>query len=284
MSLKKIALLSLGNCLLVACLAFSVSSRATQGEGLTEVVIAGDNWCPINCGKDDPQQGYMIDVARLALKESGYTLKYVEIPWARAVSLARAGEIHGIVGAFRGDAPGFIFPNSPLLQMSSSNLYTRVESDWRFVGEPSLEAVRLGVIRDYDYGPLINTYVETYGKNPNRVSIMSGDNAVERNIKQLLRGRLDAFVETAPVFWYAAKNLKVTQLLRDAGSAGEQEPCYIAFSPNRKDSLAISKALDAGVLPMAKKGKLKLLGQAYGLPESVIPKLPVVQMNAVAQP
>jgi polar amino acid transport system substrate-binding protein len=248
-----------------------------------EVIIAGDNWCPINCGKDDPQQGYMIDVARLALKQSGYTLKYVEMPWARALVMARKGDIHGVVGAFRGDAPDFIFPNSPLLSMSSSNIFSRVESDWQYDGLKSLEPVRLGVIRDYDYGAAINGYVDRFSGNPNRVSIMAGDNAVERIIKQLLRGRVDAFVETAPVFWYTAKNLKVTQLVKEVGAASEPEFCYVAFSPNHPESQVISKAFDFGVLPMAEQGKLSLLGKAYGLPESVIPDLPVVKLNTNVQ-
>ena len=238
----------------------------------SEVVIAGDNWCPVNCGKEELQQGYMIDVARLALKESGYPVRYEEMPWARAVAKARAGEIHAVVGAFHGDAPDFVFPLYPLLNMSSNSLFTRVESDWRFTGLGSLEGVRLGVVKGYDYGELLNTYIASYNLDPARVSVLAGDNPVERNIKQLLRGRIDAFVESSPVFWYTAKNLKVARLLRNAGQVGAGEECYVAFSPKRDDTQAIVAAFERGVLALSRQGKLKTLAEAYGLPGSLVPE------------
>lgn len=63
-----------------------------------EVVLAADRWCPINCGENDPMQGFMIDIARLALHPAGYRVRYIEMPWQRALAMARAGEINGVVG------------------------------------------------------------------------------------------------------------------------------------------------------------------------------------------
>lgn len=238
----------------------------------TEVVIAGDNWCPINCGKDDPQQGYMIDVARLALKRSDFQVRYEEMPWARALAKVRTGEVHAVVGAFHGDAPDFVFPLYPLLKMSSNTLFTRVESDWRFTGLASLEGMRLGAVRGYDYGELLNNYIASYSLDPARVSVLSGDNPVARNIKQLLRGRIDVFVESSPVFWYSVKNLKVAQLLREAGQVEAAEDCYVAFSPVRGDTEAVVAAFERGVQALSREGTLKTLAKAYGLPESLVPE------------
>lgn len=250
---------------------FLLLAQCSYAQDAQEVIVAGDNWCPINCGKNDAQQGYMIDVARLALKKSGYQLRYVEMPWARAVVAARAGDIHGVVGAFHGDAPDFVFPKYPLLVMSSNTLFTRVESDWQFAGLASFDGLKLGVVKGYDYGEKLNDYVARHQNDPGRISMLAGDDPSQRSIKQMLRGRIDVFAESSPVFWYAAKKLQVSQLVREAGNVGEVEKSYVAFSPRRHDTEEIVAAFEKGVLEMSRGGKLKTLANAYGLPEALLP-------------
>jgi len=243
------------------------------------VTIAGDYWCPINCSQSDPQQGYMIDIARIALAKSGYQLNYLEVPWARALAQARNGTIHGVVGAFKGDAPDFIYTDTPLLKMSPSSLFTRIESDWNYQSLESLKGVRLGIVRGYDYGERLNEYIkENLGSQS--ISQLSGDSVVQRNIKSLLQGRTDVMVESAPVLWYTAKTMKVEKLLRVAGNTETPMPCHIAFSPSHPDSAAIAASFSKGVKHLYQQGKLQTLGDAYGLPASL---QPIIKINSPTQ-
>jgi polar amino acid transport system substrate-binding protein len=248
------------------------SRLVAESTDLNKVVtIAGDNWCPINCGEKDSLQGYMIDVARLALKEFGYEVRYQEAPWPRAVLLARNGDINAIAGAYKGDAPDFIFPQTPLLHMSSSSLFTRLESSWRYQNVESLSTLRLGVVNGYDYADSLTEYIQKNVENTSRITRLSGDDVGVRNIKMLLKYRIDVLAESAPVVWYAAKKMGVTAALKEVGKVSPAEPCYITFSPNHPDSLAIAAAFDRGVEILHANGKLKKLSEVYGLPDSVMP-------------
>ena len=263
-----------GRILLLLSLLFSdLSLASNQSEKENIIIIAGDNWCPINCGEDDALQGYMIDIARLALKDSGYTVKYREVPWPRAIAMGREGEIHAIVGAFEDDAPGFKYPRNPLLVMSSNSLFTRIENFWRYEGFDSFEKIKLGAVKSYDYGEDLNSYIEANRGNASRINQMAGDNVVERNVKSLLRSRIDVMVESAPVFWYTANKMGAESLLQEVGMVSAAEPCYITFSPNVPGIDKVIAAFDQGVEKLYRNGTLKTLGAAYGLPVSVQPKI-----------
>lgn len=245
---------------LVLLLCFQVSA--------TTITIAGDNWCPINCVEGTEQEGFMIDVAKEALALSGYKVNYIEVPWTRAVGLARKGEIQAIVGAFRGDAPDFIFPNTPLLKISPSALFATTDK-WQYKGIASMNKVTLGSIKGYDYGHELNAYINSLlATDSDKIVQLYGNNVVERNIQFLLKDRIDVFVESAPVLWYQAKLMGVEQQLQQVGEVSPAEPCFIAFSPNFELAKSISSALDSGVEQLKNNGRLAQIAEKYGLPRS----------------
>jgi polar amino acid transport system substrate-binding protein len=253
-------------CILALFLSFCVVAQPK------EVILAADRWCPINCGENDPQQGFMVDVARLALRKFDYTVRYIEMPWPRAIAMARAGEIHGIVGAYKDDAPDLLFADPPLMVISGNTMFTRVESDWIFKGVESLNSVKLGIVKGYAYGDGITDYINKNLTDPTRINMLAGDSPVERNIKLLLHGRIDVVTGSPPVIWHIAKELQVSKLLREAGQAGTPKNCYIAFSPRRGDIAVVMPAFKQGVTELMRNGKIRKLAWAYGIPDSVLPQ------------
>jgi polar amino acid transport system substrate-binding protein len=251
--------------LLVVLLLFTtLSSHAFSNK---EIVIAGDNWCPVNCGEHDKQQGFMIDVARAALAKSGYTLKYMEMPWLRAIELAREGKIHGIVGAFKDDAPDFYFPQVPFLNISPNSLFTLKDSTWKYENIRSFNGVKVGVIKGYDYGDVMNTYIKSFSlSKTSPLTQLYGNDAVERSLKFLVRKRIDVYVDAEPVFWYEADKLGITEQVKNVGSISEPEPCFIAFSPALEDSQVLTLALDKGVILMKERKELSQIANQYSLP------------------
>ena len=234
----------------------------------TEITIAGDNWCPINCVEGSEQEGFMIDVAKEALALSGYKVNYIEIPWTRAVGLARKGEVQAVVGAFRGDAPDFVFPQNPLLKISPSALFV-TKDDWQYSGISSMNKVTLGAIKGYDYGGELNAYINSLlATDSENIVQLYGNNAVQRNIQFLLKDRIDVFVESAPVLWYQAKLMGVENKLKQIGEVSPAEPCFIAFSPSLELSAETSKALDSGIETLKKSGRIAEIAKTYGLPPS----------------
>lgn len=253
---------------------FSMIFNLNVWAEVKEVVLVADRWCPINCGEDDPKQGVMIDIAKLALHPAGYRVRYIEMPWQRALAMTRVGEVHGVVGAYRDDAPDFLFPRHPLMVISGNTLFTRSESDWVYMDLSSLDNMRLGAVRGYAYGKGLDEYIKKHTLDASRIHMLTGRNPIERNIKLLVSGRIDVIADSPPVVWHTAKNLKVSKFIREAGQATKAAETFIAFSPTHIETKAILKAFDEGVSALRRNGTMEQLLASYGLPRSVLPKIP----------
>jgi polar amino acid transport system substrate-binding protein len=225
------------------------------------LIFSADIWCPVNCDPAGSEPGIMVETAQKVFSDAGHTVKYTILPWARAVVMCREGKINGVIGAFAGDAPDFVFPENELLMVSGNTLFTAKNSKWIYKNMNSMEDIKLGAIIGYDYGPRVNNYMQK-GKN---VQLLGGKNPLERNIQKLLLGRIDAVIEAEPVFRYSAKKMGLADQFRTAGQIDEPQKCYIAFSPNIPKSKEYSKILSDGVDMLRQSGELEKILNKYGL-------------------
>jgi len=124
-----------------------------------EITIASDDWLPFNGTPGSKNPGYMVEVAQKVFAERGHNIKYVSMPWARAIQKGREGVVNGIIGAYRGDAPDFIFPDNEL-GMIDNAMFVKKESKFTYKHVSSLQKESLACIIGYDYGEDINAYNE----------------------------------------------------------------------------------------------------------------------------
>lgn len=205
----------------------------------------------------------MVEVAELVFAEHGHEVEYIESNWSRAIHDTRQGRFNAIIGAFRGDAPDFVFPEQSLSVLSNT-FFVRQESLWQYEGVESLKSIQLAAIGDYDYGDELRDYIEDV-KN-DRVTLLSGaDEPLKRGIMMLKSGRVDALVEADPVFWYTATRLENSDAFKAAGRASEPMKSYIAFSPVLESSEAFAKLLSVGIQSLRESGKLEAILNKYGL-------------------
>lgn len=228
------------------------------------IVLAADQWCPINCIPDSDRPGFMIEIAQEIFSEAGYRVDYQLMPWSRAIVSGREGNVDGIVGAYVGDAPDFIFPEEEQGRIAPSALFTLAASDWTYTGPESLEAIQLGTILDYDYGKEINRYVAAHAQSY-RVQVMTGNSPLEKNIEKLLMGRIDVVVEAEPVFRYKAREMKVEDMVRYAGAVSPRDDAYIAFSPSIPEAHHYARLLSQGMENLRASGELQEIMARYGL-------------------
>ena len=228
------------------------------------IVLAADEWCPVNCQPNDERPGFMVELAARILEPAGYRIEYRLKPWARALREARKGSIDGVIGAHRGDAPDFVFPERPLLRIAGGDLFVRRDSDWTYRGIPSLREIRLGVVRNYDYGEELNAYLADPA-NENRVDVVHGQRALERNLAKLLAGRIDAVAEARSVVLRAARDMGVADQIRFAGQTAPPADCHVAFSPALERSARLAQLLSDGVEEMRLTGEYQALLELYGL-------------------
>ena len=230
--------------------------------GADTIIMAADRWCPVNCEPDSPRPGFMVEIAQQVFTKAGHTIEYRIVPWARAIEEANAGRINGIIGAFHGDAPDFIFPENELFLLSGNSFFVTSKSKWTYKDISSLSEIIIGAINGYDYGEEINSYINKY-KGTKRVDLISGNHPLERNIQKLLNGRIDVLVESNVVFWRTASAMGVKDNIKSAGQASKPEKCYIAFSPSNIKSKEYAKILSDGVDMLRKSGQLKKILNAY---------------------
>ncbi|WP_417515731.1 substrate-binding periplasmic protein [Marinobacter sp.] len=236
----------------------------TRPESRSEftIVIAADPWCPHNCLAGSDREGYAIDAAREIFAGAGYEVEYINVSWARALQLARQGRIDAVAGAFRGDAPDFVFPQEAS-GISRTHLYTNAENQWEYRGIASLKEQTLLAINGYFYSPELDNYIASTPDDPSLVWILSGPAPLDRAIRLLEQHRTDVFVEDESVMSWALKGRDNTRIR----SAGEiyRAPFYIAFSPANPKAETFARVLSDGTRELRQSGRLSEILAGYGL-------------------
>ena len=230
--------------------------------GHTETItIRADLWCPYNCDPDSDMPGYIIEIARQIFEKAGNSVDYQILNWARAIEETRQGNFDAIVGAYKHDAPDFVFPESAQGQ-AVDMFYTTGDSLWRYTSSDSLAGTTIGIIKDYSYGEKLDTYIK---KNPNQFVVLHGSDVFSRNIKMLLLGRTTALIANKSVMdrhFSIERNL--TGRIVEAGIA-TVENVYIAFSPGNPRSKIYARILSDGIATLRTSGELKKILEKYKL-------------------
>ncbi|MDX1816223.1 MAG: transporter substrate-binding domain-containing protein [Marinobacter sp.] len=227
------------------------------------VVLAADPWCPHNCVAGSEQEGYMVDIAREAFARVGLTVRYVNMSWARALYQAEAGEIDGVIGAFTGDAPGFLFPEKPAGH-SRTELFTHPDSTWVYSGIDSLRNQTLLAINGYSYSPELDAYIAAHLDDPERVLILSGPSPLSRAIQLIWERRTDVFPEDREVMNWAQREHPSQGRLRSAARIYES-PIYIAFSPQTPTGQKRAEQLSEGIRALEASGRIGQIMARYGI-------------------
>lgn len=208
-----------------------------------KVLIRADSWCPFTCevnGKSG--QGILVDILKEALGKDKIQIDYQTMNWPRAIDQAQKGQIHGILGAYKEDAPDFIFPDQP--QFVSRDCFYQVKgSTWKYSGIESLRGKKVGVAQGYSYGENFDN-LKNKKENKKIFAEASGNDPLFQNLKKTHAKRLDIFMENKAVIAYYKK---IDSQFSDVEEAGclEEKAIYAAFSPAKKDeSLRLKNAVD----------------------------------------
>jgi polar amino acid transport system substrate-binding protein len=227
------------------------------------IKIVADDWCPYNCKPGSEYPGYVVEVAEEVFKNAGYRLEYEYVPWARALKEVTRGTYNGAIAATPQEAPNCIFPDEELGYYANDFIIRKGEP-WRFVSMSSLEGIRLGAIDNYNYGENVNSYIERH-KHTLSVQVLSGNRAVERNLKKLLQQKIDVYLEDRNVAYFTAKQMGIIHRIAWAGNEGKPIALYIAFSPAIPESKKHARILSEGIRTLRKSGRLSEILRKYGV-------------------
>jgi polar amino acid transport system substrate-binding protein len=249
---KSVASLALA---LMALASVSVATAAKE-----TIHLRADYWMPYN-GDGAIETGYMLDIAKTVFSAKGIEVVFEPTPWNRAIETCRSGQCDAIVGAFKSDAPDFVFPTESM-GISRQAFFVRSGFKWKYDGLASLKEVTFAYIDGYSYTEEIDAYIAT---NPSKVYKAYGDNALQSIIKMLLLGRVDVFIEDVSVAAFVLADLRAADKVEVAGFVDEASEVYIAFSPAKAKSKEYARILSEGIVALRKSGDLKKILAKYGL-------------------
>lgn len=228
-----------------------------------QITIRADLWYPHNGDPKSPAPGYMIEIANELFKAQGVDVNYETMPWERALTMTRNGEVDCVVGAATGDAPDFVFPKEALGR-DQPIAFVKKGNAWKYSGVASLANVKVGVIEGYSYVADVDEYIEK-NKGSANIQSVTGDTPLEQNIRKLAAGRIDVVIESRPVFLATAGKLGMSDTFAEAGAVGEANNLFIACSPKRDSSKRFAQILSDGIPMLRANGKLKAILAKYGL-------------------
>ncbi|MFH0754620.1 MAG: transporter substrate-binding domain-containing protein [Candidatus Omnitrophota bacterium] len=229
--------------------------------GADTITLAADKYPPYNDVPESSKPGYVIEIADLVFSKAGHAVKYVVVPWTRAIEKTREGEYNGIIANFRNDAPDFVFPDNEVGQCAFCFFAPR-NSAWRYKGIDSLKGRKIATIRGYTYTAELDPYLKD---NPD-VESTFGEDALEKNIKKMIAGRVDLVIEDKYVFLAAANRLGVEpDAYMNVGALNADQAVYISFGPNNPKSLEYARILSDGVDGLRASGELSRILMKYGL-------------------
>lgn len=216
----------------------------------TVSIAAPDYWCPYACSATAPRWGFTVDIARAALESSGYSVRYRNLPYDRALFEVANGRIDATLPTYKGEAPAFVYPEHAV-SLSEYCFYAPADSSWRYSGPDSLEKIRLVATSGYSYGEAIDAYISAnLGKS---VSLIRGENIPERLRKMVQVGRHDALLDDRLLFESSTSSAGLV----NAGCLEERHAGYLALSPqNPERSNAIADAFDRGFEQIRDEGVL----------------------------
>ena len=227
------------------------------------VTIRADEWYPINGVPGAKNPGYMIELAQIILAKHGHTVEYRSMPWERSLLEVRRGSFDCVVGAYKEDAPDFVFPDNAWGSIEST-FYVKNDNTWKYTGIDSVKNIVIGAIGGYAYSEEFDAYIKQNKGNRN-VQVINANNALEQNIKKLLLGRIGAIIESHLVMEAKLKSMNATDKVKSAGILVKAENMYIACSPAKSTSKEYVKLFSEGIKELRATGKLKEILDKYGL-------------------
>ena len=222
------------------------------------VVVAADEWFPMNGEPNNDRPGFMIELATQALALQNIKLDYRVVPWERAIIQARQNKIDCIVGAAKEEVPDFVFGQEEFA-LDAMTFFVNDGDNWQFNTVESLNNRKVGSISGYKYGEPFDSWIEKNGY------VLAGNNALDRNIKMLQTKRIDTIIESELVMGAKLQSLNATEYVKSAGNTGTLEYLYLACGPDNPNSSTIVKSLDEGIRTLRKRGHVQEIMYRYGL-------------------
>lgn len=218
-------------------------------------IAAEDNWPPFS---DERGRGLSTAIVSKAYKLTGYELKTVAVPYARALHYAELNTTDGCwnVTRQRSTEQKFLLHQVPLFKAASSFYYYKSAKPYASVADIPTGAV-VGVILGYEYGDL-------YEEHKTRFHLVEVSNH-EQLLALLNDNKLDLAIFFDDVLNFYLKRLKRKELQVVRGKLNFVSEIYVAFNRDDPHNKERAAALDHGIRLLHETGDYKKLLIQFGV-------------------
>lgn len=247
-----------------------------------ELRIVTAEFCPYVCDLGDPnaKPGFVIDIFKAIFKDAGYAVKLEVQPWTRALKTFndKKGDFDGLIAATKFhpvDKTVAVFPDIEICRYTHK-FYAPINSPlvgkWEYEGIASLKDIKLGCVKGWSYSSIALTKYVNDPPPGAPVYAMHGEKVLYRNLRMLLRGNTDLYVENeymVDYFFHRQKEngeidpdqiVAVDDVPVDKG-AGSSYPVFY----KEKNGEQYARIFSQGMESLRKSGKLDPILAAYGL-------------------
>ncbi len=221
------------------------------------ITLAVEQYPPFNYQIDGNYQGVSFEVAKEAFKRMGVELRLSQYPWERMLQLVKDGGVDAIMTAFKSkEREEYMYFPEEAVSEDIQTIFVKEDSSFVYTDHKSLESIRLGIMRGYSYGDEFDQLVET------KVLKTEAVDSQEQNIKKLFSNRIDAFLESNLVTYYALRNMNMTGGIKEAG-VFRVTKLYVTFTKKGSITEADVAAFDKAVRSMKEDGTYKKIVDQY---------------------
>ncbi len=248
--------------LLAPTVSFSDTQEYGTGKENKVIKVIYDDYCPYYCDYQKySQRGYLADILKAIYEKRGYQVEFLLAPYARALMEVDAGNVDIVPGVFESEARHLLLSKFRIGVLQFV-FFVNKENSWEFTGIESLENIEeIGVIQSYDYS-VIDDYLSN---NPDKTTVISGENPATRSLKMLSRGRISAFPEDRIVGRFYAAQIDLSDQFREAGNLGDPTELLVAFTPQSKRAKHLKSMYEKGLLELRESGELGKILEEYTL-------------------
>ncbi len=227
---------------------------AAWAQGTEPVVVAvEDDWPPYAsapAGGGAPQ-GFAVDLVREALASQGVSVRFVVMPFARCMFLARSGEVTGCFNAtIVGDnRDAYVWHPTPMFHEELA-IFARADATQRGLGLADLEGKRVGYTLGYTYPAEFrqNARIHKIGAKSDRVLI-----------EMLQAGRVDyVLLNTAPAY------LRLQAMGRSASAFAKvgvlsSDGFWLASTKAKPQGAELARQMELGLAALRASGRYEAL-------------------------
>jgi polar amino acid transport system substrate-binding protein len=132
-----------------------------------------------------------------------------------------------------------------------------------------LNEVNLAIISDYSYSEALDAYIRKNKSDSKKITVLTGDTALDQGIRMLEKGRVDVVIEDESVYAGKLALMKIDPAtFPQVGADSKGDMIYVAFSPHeskKATSAQHAAQWDDGIKKLRASGELAKVLTKYGL-------------------